>query len=111
MLRMLRMGVKMKFCAFLRAAVAVLGSVSLAVACGPLPAAVPPPASSAPSSSAPPLVEVRPDRTGSEGVPSEEPKPLPWRGTTFTWSQSATTTMLNIGRDTLGHEHEAYGWL
>lgn len=38
------------------------------------------------------------------------PEPLIWRGTSFTWTQAATTTMLGIGRDNIGSEDEYYGW-
>lgn len=40
----------------------------------------------------------------------DEAPPLRWRGSTFTWNQSATTTLLGVGRDNIGHEGEAYAW-
>jgi hypothetical protein len=46
----------------------------------------------------------------AQAAPAGDPEPLMWRGTTFTFSQAATTTMLGIGRDNIGHEDEFYGW-
>ena len=37
-------------------------------------------------------------------------KPLPWRGTTFTWNQAGSTTTFGVGRDNIGSEGEYYGW-
>jgi len=39
-----------------------------------------------------------------------EPTPLPWRGTTFTFNQAATTTVFGVGRNNIGSEGEFYGW-
>lgn len=43
-------------------------------------------------------------------VPAEsEPKPLIWRGTSFTFNQAVTTTAVGVGRDNIGGEAEFYG--
>lgn len=50
--------------------------------------------------------------TPGDGADAKGPtKPLPWRGTTFTWNQAATTTILGVGRDNIGSEGESYAWL
>lgn len=50
--------------------------------------------------------------TPGEGADAKGPtKPLPWRGTTLTWNQAATTTILGVGRDNIGDEAESYSWL
>ncbi len=92
----------------------------------PPPEAAPPPAAE-PSAAPPPAAEPAPsgfqvgfgnaapttnDTTTSPapGPVEGEPKPLPWRGTTFTFNQAATTTSLGVGRDNIGGEDEYYGW-
>lgn len=52
---------------------------------------------------------VGPDKTIEDDTDKEGP-PLRWRGTTFTWNQAATTTLVGVGRDTIGNEHETYSW-
>ncbi len=50
------------------------------------------------------------DQAAPSAPTQADPEPLMWRGTTFTFSQAATTTMLGIGNDNIGHEDEYYGW-
>lgn len=89
----------------------------------PAPAADPPPPAAAPApapapaeggftasfgTGAAPLADTT---TSPPPPPAEgEPKPLPWRGTTLTWNQAATTTAVGVGRDNIGSEDEYYGW-
>lgn len=85
-----------------------------APAAEPAPAA-PPPADPAPSgfqaSFGNPSPTTNDTTTSPPPPPVEgEPKPLPWRGTTFTFNQAATTTTLGVGRDNIGGEDEYYGW-
>lgn len=47
--------------------------------------------------------------TASEDT-EKKPSKLAWRGTTFTWNHSATTTLVGIGRDNIGSEDEVYAW-
>lgn len=76
------------------------------------PAAQPPsggPTVSTPG--APPAGGPVPDQASSKlPVPQEEPAALIWRGTTFTWTHSATTTMVGIGRDNYDDSEDAYSW-
>ena len=51
--------------------------------------------------------------TPPEGDKAEEdkdglPPRIPWRGTNLSWSNSATTTLLGVGRDNISDSHEAY---
>lgn len=64
-----------------------------------------------PPPAAPPNVSPPPDQASPTPV-QEKPAadPLIWRGTSFTWSQSATSTMLGIGRDNIGAEDDSYSW-
>lgn len=49
--------------------------------------------------------------TPGEGADAKGPtKPLPWRGSTFTWNQAGSTTVFGVGRDNIGSEAEYYGW-
>lgn len=78
----------------------------------PAPAPAPAPAEGGFTASfgngAAPLVDTT---TSPPPPPAEgEPKPLPWRGSTLTWNQAATTTAVGIGRDNIGSEDEYYGW-
>ncbi|NUP05498.1 MAG: hypothetical protein HOW73_05505 [Polyangiaceae bacterium] len=51
---------------------------------------------------------VTPDKASA---PAEEaPKPLMWRGTSFTWTQNASTSLLGIGTDQVGFEEDVYAW-
>lgn len=85
----------------------------------PQPATQPPPPVSPPvtfgatPATASPILtspeNVGPDKTIEDDTDKEGP-PLRWRGTTFTWNQAATTTLVGVGRDNIGNEHEAYGW-
>jgi hypothetical protein len=65
---------------------------------------------------APPLMQwqpapvpLQPD-TVTEDTTNKEPTKLAWRGTTFTWNHSATTTLIGLGRDNIGGEDEVYSW-
>ena len=49
------------------------------------------------------------DESSADGA-NEAEAPLPWRGSTFTWNQAATTTLLGVGRDNIGSENEQYNW-
>ncbi len=67
-------------------------------------------APAAPPPGAPPVVAPPPDQVAPAAPPPEEaPKPLFWRGTSFTWTNSATTTMFGLGSDLRGSEEESYG--
>jgi hypothetical protein len=77
----------------------------------------PPPVQPAPTSSAPPPVQfgvttgpTPDDTTAPDDGTTKGPKPLIWRGSTFTWNQAGTTTIFGIGRDNIGGEEEYYGW-
>jgi hypothetical protein len=55
----------------------------------------------------------QPDRATPNGDPETgkgPTKPLPWRGTTFTWNQAGTTSIFGVGGDQIGYENEFYGW-
>jgi hypothetical protein len=78
----------------------------------PAPASEAPPPPQQPSSAPPIVFGVELPNEGADKTDplDEEGPPLRWRGTTFTWNQSATTTMLGVGRDIIGTEDESYGW-
>ena len=48
---------------------------------------------------------------GDTVAPTEKPKPLRWRGTTFTWLQSANTQYFGLGADYNGTEDMVYDHL
>jgi hypothetical protein len=52
---------------------------------------------------------VAPDNTIEDDTKKQN-APLRWRGSTFNWNHSATTTLLGVGRDNIGTEHEVYTW-
>lgn len=76
------------------------------------PAAQPPgggPTVSSPG--APPQSGPVPDQASSKlPVVQEEPENLIWRGTTFTWTHSITTTTLGVGRDNISDDADSYAW-
>lgn len=45
---------------------------------------------------------------GDTTAPSEKPKPLRWRGTTFNWYQQANTQYFGLGADYIGTEDFSY---
>jgi hypothetical protein len=113
------------------AAASIVGFASLAAAqTDPAPAPAPPPAEPPPAAAATPPSEPPPapappppDASASFAwgtstpppadttKPEEKgPPPLRWRGTTFSWNQSATTTAVGVGRDNYGSEDDFYGW-
>lgn len=49
------------------------------------------------------------DRALEDDTDKDGPQ-LRWRGTTFTWNQAATSTLIGVGRDNIGGEDEFYGW-
>lgn len=108
------------------AAASIVGIASLAAAqTDPAPAPAPPPAAPPPAAAPaePPPAAPPPDASASFGwgtstpppadttKPEEKgPPPLRWRGTTFAWNQSVTTTAVGVGRDNYGTEDDFYGW-
>ena len=52
------------------------------------------------------------DQTSPPDIQNHEKgaDPLIWRGTTFTWTHTISTTMVGVGRDNIGHEDEYYAW-
>lgn len=56
-----------------------------------------------------PAPGVTPPAADQTQQPSEEAPPrVPWRGTMLEWMNSATTTMLGVGDDVIGHDADAY---
>jgi hypothetical protein len=83
------------------------------------PPPVPPPVAQTPAPPPQPTLQWSPTVRGpgadtvtpGEGADAKGPtKPLPWRGSTFTWNQAGTTTVFGVGRDNIGGEGEFYGW-
>lgn len=72
-------------------------------ATGPGPDASQPGAAAAPAAPAADTTKVAPQPKDTA------PEPLIWRGTTFTWTNAATTTMLGLGSDQIGFEDDFYG--
>ncbi len=89
----------------------------------PAPAAPPPaapapviggptaaPDASQPGAAAAPATAPAADTARPADPPKDAPPdPLIWRGTTFTWTNAASTTMLGLGGDQIGYEDEFYG--
>lgn len=48
--------------------------------------------------------------TPDAGGGKKAPKPLIWRGTTFTWNQAASSQALGIGADYQSDDYFFYGW-
>lgn len=69
----------------------------------PAPVVGQPPAAVQPAPVAP-----APDKAATEE--KKEAEPLMWRGTSFTWNQSVSTTTVGIGRDNIGQEDDVYTW-
>jgi hypothetical protein len=77
-----------------------------------LPPEGPAPRAQAPAAGTDAGVAVSATATPGADVPEPSSEPLapqvPWRGTQFEWINSATTTMLGVGRDNISDSHEAY---
>jgi len=68
------------------------------------------PGSTAPSAApAPAPAAPAPDQAAKTTPAQPDQKPLMWRGTTFTFTQSVSSTTLGIGRDNIGYEDDQYG--
>jgi hypothetical protein len=77
----------------------------------PVPPPAAPPAPAAPPPPAPVVWSTSGSVPGADTVASsDEPTPLPWHDSTFTWNHAATTTILGVGRDNIGGDGEYYGW-
>ncbi len=86
------------------AAVAPASAWAQDAAAQPAPVVGQPPAS---PGGAPPTAPAA-DKAGAEQ--KAEDAPLMWRGTSFTWNQSVSTTTVGIGRDNIGTEDDVYTW-
>lgn len=50
------------------------------------------------------------DATATNPKEKAPEKPSPFRFSWFTWNQTATSTILGVGRNNIGHEDEEYSW-
>jgi hypothetical protein len=76
------------------------------------PTAAPPAADATASTGANAPTTTAPDSAAPSTTDGKEaaPEPLIWRGTTFTWTHTLSTTTVGVGRDNIGHEDEYYQW-
>jgi hypothetical protein len=98
---------------FTRAGLVSVAALALALAPTVAFAQQPPPAAPAgppPAGQPAPGAPAAPPADQTTPAPAEQPpEPLIWRGTTFTWTTAATTTMLGVGRDNIGGEEDYFG--
>jgi hypothetical protein len=90
-----------------------VGASATAAAQAPPAPGAPPPAAAAPRSDAPAssTAAVGFDASGPDSIDETDealPARVPWRGTNFTWTNTATTSVLNVGQEQISGSHESY---
>ncbi len=75
----------------------------------PVSPVAPPPDASQPGAGAAITTPKTADKATGISPADEAPAPLIWRGTTFTYTNAASTTMLGLGIDQIGPEEDYYG--